>query len=157
VPASRAPPARRWRLHPALERVTRDVLHRDERLAVRDAGLEHADDVRIREPRERLRFPTQPVLLLGVEPRLEVSHLDRDHTLELRVACAIHRAHRTAADQIEHLEPAHPLDWWRCIPGHRFARTGREREHELPALGAVREVGLDARRRHRRQRADREP
>ena len=137
------------RRHPALERLTGDVLHRDERLAVGDARLEHADDVWIREPCERLRFATEAVLLLRIEPRLEAAHLDRDDALEIRIARAIHRAHCTAADQIEHLEPADPVDGGSCI-GRRFAGVARQREHQVPAIGAVGEVRLHTGRDGRR-------
>ncbi len=49
-----------------------DELHRHEHLALEDAGVVDCNDVRVGEPRHRLRFaehPRAPLLgLVGVEP-----------------------------------------------------------------------------------------
>jgi hypothetical protein len=79
------------------QRLAFDVLHHDERGAVRLAGIEHRHDVWVLEPRRRLRLAQPARARIGVDPAVR-QQLDRDRSVEQRVARAIDRAHAAGAE-----------------------------------------------------------
>jgi hypothetical protein len=86
------------RLGPLRERLSFDELHRDEQLAVRVADVMHCDDVRMLEPRERLRFGPQPF----VARRGAAEHLlHSDLALEISIVRCVDDAHATVSQLVE--------------------------------------------------------
>ena len=71
------------------------------------AGVDHADDVRVVELRDRPRLAPEALELVGVRGDLAVHELDRDLALEHRVEGAIDGRHAAGADLgIEAIAPA---------------------------------------------------
>ncbi len=62
------------------------------------AGVDHADDVRMRELGDRARLAPEALQLVGVGRHLPVQELDRDLALEIDVERAIDRRHPAGAD-----------------------------------------------------------
>ena len=92
---------RGFSVEPALERPAADELHREEDLVVDHADVVDGDDVRVREPRHRLRLAQQARArrVLHALPRLE--QLERDLAIELRIVRAVDHAHPAGADALE--------------------------------------------------------
>ena len=67
---------------PVLERLALDVLEHDVGPAVVLAGVDHADDVGMRELGDRPRLAAEALELIGVGGHLAVHQLDRDGALE---------------------------------------------------------------------------
>jgi hypothetical protein len=86
-----------------LERLALDVLEHDVRRAVVLAGVDHGDDVRVREPGHRARLAAEALELVRVVGDVPVHQLDRDPALERRVVGAVDRRHPPGADLL--LEP----------------------------------------------------
>src|SRR5205823_946555 len=83
---------------PLLERLTLDVLEHDVRPALVLAGVDHADDVGMRELGDGARFAPEALELIRVRRNLAVHELDRDLTLERGVQCAVDRRHPARAN-----------------------------------------------------------
>ncbi len=103
-----------------LERLALDVLEDDVGPALVLPGVDHADDVRVRELRDRAGLAAEALELVGVRRDLAVHELDRDLALERLVERAIDRRHPTGADLGVEAVPAAQL--------HPY-----ERAHSLPA------------------------
>ena len=107
-------------IEPAGERVAAHELHHDEDLVVDRADLVHADDVRVREPRHRLRLGDQPHARGGA--RVAIAHdLDRDTAIEIGIVSLEHDTHPAGA------ELAHD-------PEVTDRRAWRERRQRLDAI-----------------------
>ena len=96
-------------LQPLAQRDAIDELHRDKhRLALtgQRADVVHRDHVRMREPRERLRFADEPRLGIAAGATgpavVRLQELDRDLAIELGVERAIDDAHAARAQHVEH-------------------------------------------------------
>ncbi len=83
---------------PLLERLALDVLEHDVRPALVLAGVDHADDVGMRELGDGSGLAAEALELVGVGRDLAVHQLDRDLSLERRVQCAVDRRHPARAD-----------------------------------------------------------
>jgi hypothetical protein len=97
-------PASFRRLQPVRDGVPLDELHRDEHLLLKRPDVEHDDDVRVREPRDRLRLAQRALLALqpgDAVARLDPQQLDRDLAIQLRIVRRVHLAHAAAAHQPE--------------------------------------------------------
>ena len=77
------------------ERLATNQLHRDEADAVRFADFVNDADVRVLEPRGRLRFLQKAPLLVGVRDDVRRQHLQRDLTIQRRVERLVHDPHAT--------------------------------------------------------------
>ena len=78
-----------------------EQLHDDEQLAVVDARVEDADDVRVGERGDGLRLALEPRAPVGVGGEGSRQDLDGDVALEPRVPGAIDLAHSAFADRRE--------------------------------------------------------
>ena len=81
-----------------LERLALDVLEDDVGPVLVLAGVDHADDVRVRELRDRPRLAPEALELVGVGRHLPVQELDRHPALEVDVEGLIDRRHPSGAD-----------------------------------------------------------
>ena len=93
------------RLQPVGDGVPVDELHRDEHLLVERADVEHDDDVRVRQPRDRLRLaqrPLPPLVARDAGAGLDPQQLDRDLAIQLGIVGRIDLAHPAATDEAEH-------------------------------------------------------
>ena len=81
-----------------LERLALDVLEDDVRPVLVLAGVDHADDVRMRELRDRARLAPEALELVGIGRHLAVQELDRHPALEVDVEGPIDRRHPSRAD-----------------------------------------------------------
>ena len=111
-----------------LERLALDVLEDDVGAALVLAGVDHADDVRVRELGDRAGLAAEALELVGVRRDLAVHELDRDLALQRLVEGAIDRRHPAGADlgveavpaaQLHPYERAHPVRPYcgRCTSG----------------------------------------
>src|SRR5207253_1763535 len=109
---------RRLLANQLLERPTRQVLHRDEvRLLVLPAVVD-TDDVRMLEPRRRLRLAADGLAEPGVRPAPAVQRLQGELAAELLVLGQVHVSHASAAQAREDLVAAVD-DRADCDLGHR--------------------------------------
>ncbi len=83
---------------PLLERLALDVLEHDVRAALVLAGVDHADDVRVRQLGDGPGLASEALELVGVGGNLAVHQLDRHLPLERRVERAVDRRHSARAD-----------------------------------------------------------
>ena len=81
-----------------LERLALDVLEDDVGPVLVLAGVDHPDDVRVRELRDRARLASEALQLVGVGGHLPVQELDRHAALEVDVEGPIDRRHSSSAD-----------------------------------------------------------
>ena len=98
-------PAALRRLQPVGDGVPVDELHRDEHLLLKRADVEHDDDVRVRQPGDRLRLAQRPLpSLVARDPGagLDPQQLDRDLAIQLGVVGRVDLAHPAATDEAEH-------------------------------------------------------
>ena len=98
-------PAARRGLQPVGDGVPLDELHRDEHLLLERADVVDDDDVRVRQPRDRLRLAQRalPPLVAGdAVAGLHPQQLDRDLAIQLGIVRRVDLAHAAAADQPEH-------------------------------------------------------
>ena len=98
-------PAARLRLQPVGDGVPLDELHRDEHLILERAHVEDDDDVRVRQPRDRLRLAQRALPALVARDAvagLDPQQLDRDLAIQLGIVRRVDLAHAAAADQAEH-------------------------------------------------------
>ena len=77
---------------PLLQRLALDVLEHDVRPALVLAGVDHPDDVRVGELRDRPRLAAEALELVGVGRDLAVQQLDRHLPLERLVERAVDRS-----------------------------------------------------------------
>jgi hypothetical protein len=92
----------------AADRLTRDVLHRDEGSVSELACLEHGDDVRVLQAPGRARLTQQPPApALGLEPAAD--QFDRDHAIDDRIASEVDVPHAASTEQFRDLESADSL------------------------------------------------
>ena len=92
---------------PLLERLALDVLEHDVRTAFVLAGVDHADDVRVRELGDGARLAAEALELVGVRRDLAVHELDRHAPLERLVERQVDRGHAAGADLgIQPVSPA---------------------------------------------------
>jgi hypothetical protein len=94
--------------HPVEQRHALDELHRDERILTRHPDLEHGDDVRVRQPRERLRFAKQPRRRDVPTRARGMDQLERDAPAEQRVTPIEDERHPAGAESPDHLEMPQP-------------------------------------------------
>src|SRR5205814_3537469 len=83
-----------------LERVPVDVLEHDELPAVLLAAVDHRDDVRVRELRDRARLAAEALDRVAVLRVVRVQDLQRDVALEQPVARPKDTRHPAAADEL---------------------------------------------------------
>jgi hypothetical protein len=98
-------PAALRRLQPVADGVPVDELHRDEHLLLKRTDVEHDDDVRVRQPGDRLRLAQRPLpALVARDPgaRFDPQQLDRNLAIQLGVVGRVDLAHPAAADEAEH-------------------------------------------------------
>ncbi|HEU0032763.1 MAG TPA: hypothetical protein VFQ53_19160 [Kofleriaceae bacterium] len=142
---------------PRAQRPPGDVLHRDEHAVVPAADVEHADDVRMIDPRERAALAEHPLLderVLG-DAGLRLHELDRQLAIELAIVRAVDDAHRAgtelAGDRVAIDELA---DRGQRVPRHdRLGAAARRLGQRDPARLAGIDVELERLARLRRQRA----
>ncbi len=79
------------------QRLARDVLHGDERLAVVLADVVDGDDVRVLQPRRQPRLALEALADVGV---VDAQHLDRDEAIDGRVEGQEQRAHAALAEAL---------------------------------------------------------
>ena len=111
------------------ERLTVDVLHRDERLALVLADVVDGDDVGMGQARRRTGFAGEPLLDLVVEDRQD---LDRDGPIEHRIAGQVEQPHAAFAKAIQDFVPADSLRKRRFhapLFNYSKARTGHISGH----------------------------
>jgi hypothetical protein len=147
-------PRPRLLLQPLAQRLALDELHRDEHaVAGQRADVVHRDDVRMRQPRERLRFAQQPRFLrAGRAGRAGLQQLDRDLAIELGIVAVVDHAHAAFAEHVEHDVAADERAARQILDLRRRGEIRRVRRRRL-ALGgrgarrafAVRHVGARAR------------
>ena len=77
-----------------------DVLEDDVLPAVLLAAVDHGDDVRVRELRDRARLAAETLDVVGVGGELLVQHLQRDVTLEQPVVSPVDARHAACADEL---------------------------------------------------------
>ncbi len=98
-------PAAGLRCQPVGDGVPLDELHRDEDLIVERPHVVDHDDVRVREPGDRLRLAQRPLPPLGQRDAvagLDPQELDRDLSVQLRIVGGVDLPHPAAPDQAEH-------------------------------------------------------
>ena len=89
------------------ERQAVEELHRHEQPAVGGlAEVEHADGVRVLEPRARLRLVVEALDPLRIRRHLRVEHLDCDDAIDRDLARLVDDAHAALADTSLDLVPA---------------------------------------------------
>ena len=103
-----------------LERLALDVLEDDVGPVLVLAGVDHADDVRVRELRDRARLAPEALQLVGVGRHLAVQQLDRHPPLEVDVEGPIDRRHPSGADLGVEPVPAAQLHAHERAHGRRF-------------------------------------
>ena len=97
----RAASGESWRLRDHVgERLPREQLHHDERLAVHLAGVEDRDDVRVRERGGGTGLGLEPRPDLGIAGQVGTQQLHRDRTPEAAVGAGAHLAHPALADDL---------------------------------------------------------
>ena len=79
------------------QRLARDVLHGDERLAVVLADVVDGDDVRVLQPRREPRLALEALADVGV---VDAQHLDRDEAIDGRIEREEERAHAALAEAL---------------------------------------------------------
>ena len=77
------------------QRLARDVLHGDERLAVVLADVVDGDDVGVLQPRRQPRLALEALAHVGV---VDAQHLDRDEAIDRRIEGEEQRAHPALAE-----------------------------------------------------------
>ena len=107
-------------LDPERERLAVHQPHDEIDQVARFADDMDGNDVRMRQPRRRLRFAQEPGTDVGPECQVGRQHLDRDRALQLDVASLVDYSHAATADLA--------LDSVR--PGERLGQAGFERGHE---------------------------
>ncbi len=92
---------------PALDRPAGDELHRQEHLVLEHADVVHGDDVRVLQPRDRLRLAQQARarrVLRAALPRFD--QLEGDLAIQLRIVRAVDDPHRAGSDALDdHVTP----------------------------------------------------
>jgi putative protein-disulfide isomerase len=81
-----------------LERLTLDVLEDDVGPVLVLAGVDHADDVRVREAGDRARLAAEALELVGVRRDLAVHELDRHRALQREIERPVDRGHSARPD-----------------------------------------------------------
>ena len=82
------------------QRLAKDVLHGDVRLALVLTDVVDGDDVDVGEAGGRLRLPREALAeVVGVESRLQ--HLDRDEAIEHRVAAEVQIPHAALTQALD--------------------------------------------------------
>jgi hypothetical protein len=74
-----------------------DIFHREERLAVAFADLVDRQDVRVIESRCRFGFALETLDVGRRSQSIRKDELQRDHTVQARLACLVHHAHAAPA------------------------------------------------------------
>ena len=113
---------------PRLERRALDELRREEDVALERPDVVHRDDVRMRQPRQRLRLaeqPRAPSLRLLSRARPRVQELQRDGPLELRIVRLVDDAHPALARAIDDDVPP---DDGPAVQGRPPIAEGRRRD-----------------------------
>ena len=80
--------------------ITVDVAHDEERDAVRLAGVQHGDHVRVLDRRRAARLAQEALLRLRVVEQLRSDDLERHGSPERDLVGAIHDAHAAAPDDV---------------------------------------------------------
>jgi hypothetical protein len=88
---------------PLLELDAVDELHRDPHAIAGRPDVEHADDVGVREARERLGLALEATLGAGRRAvAVRLHELDRDAAIELRIVGRVDDSHAARAELVEH-------------------------------------------------------
>src|SRR6185436_5591967 len=87
----------------ALEVAARHELHRQEQSAAALADVVDLDDVAVAQPARRLRLAQEALAQVVLARELRRQHLDRDATLQHRIAGLVDGAHRAGAEEPQHL------------------------------------------------------
>ena len=77
-----------------------DVLEDDVLTLFLLTAVDHGDDVRVRQLRDRARLAAEALDVVGVGRELRVEHLQRDVTLEQPVVRAVDARHTAGADEL---------------------------------------------------------
>ncbi len=85
------------------ERLPLDELHRDVRMALVFADVEHRHDVGVRKHAGALRLAQEPAVVLAVEAQLRLEELDRQRPVDLGIVGLVHAGHRPFADDFANL------------------------------------------------------
>ena len=97
-------PRARLGLHPVAGGVTVDELHRDEDLLAKGADVVDDDDVRVREPRDRLRLAQRALASLAHRDAVfdaRAQQLDGDLAIQLGIEGGVNLAHPAAPQKIQ--------------------------------------------------------
>ena len=97
-------------------------LHRQIRVAVVDAGVEHLHHVRVRQLRQGLELARQPPRRPRIERRTGGEQLQRHGVTRAAVERAVHRSRASTAQRVEDAVGADDLGWH-----GRRQRNSRER------------------------------
>jgi hypothetical protein len=122
-------------VHPRPQGLAVDELHRDEDALRPTAHLVHGDDVRVAEPRHRLRLAHEQIAGAAV-----VKHFDRDATLELGLSRGVHPAHRARSEQVADHVPA------KDVTGREHALVAQHVHDQLATARACIDVGIGRRK-----------
>src|SRR5581483_10135124 len=87
-------------LDQALQVLAVDVLEDDELAAVVRAAVDHRDDVRVRERRDRACLTTEPLDVLAVRSVVLVQDLQRDLAVEQPVVRPKNARHASGPDEL---------------------------------------------------------
>jgi hypothetical protein len=135
--AGRALGWQRRAAHQIRQALALDQLHREVRLAVVVADLEHRDGVRVTELGGGARFLAKAVDLVLVGELAGGDELQRDLAIQRRIARPPHHAHRAAPDRRDQIVTAEA-----ARGGRRWGGRRREAEREQAArTGVVRRAG----------------
>ena len=123
---------------PLLQRLAVDVLEDDVGAAAVLAGVDHRDDVRVRDLGDRARLAAEALDLVGLVGDLAVQDLGRDPALERLVAGQVDGRHAAAAEL--RLEPVaageHGSGQRPGRPCRRLAHEPLDRVRAAPRLRA---------------------
>ena len=93
------------RVHPAPQGAAAQELHRQEHLPLVNADVVDADDVRVRQLRDRLGLADQSLLAAGLVASpalLRAQHLERDLAVQFGIVSRVNDAHRAGAEALQH-------------------------------------------------------
>ena len=106
-----------------LQVFARDVLEDDELATLPFTPVDHRDDVRVSETRDRAGLAAKPLYVLGIARVVLVQDLDRHAALEHGVVRPVDARHAALADELLELVPAH--DQFSDMHRHSVTAAGK--------------------------------